>query len=109
MGKHGSIAVTERVIRTLKYEWLRRVIAGPQAVLRRSDRHTREHCTGRANSSRPSLQGRCLGTGLHNRVLTSPTERPSPPEVGLVLPGQTGSQERRSERPYAALTADDLR
>ena len=25
MGKHGSIAVTERVIRTLKYEWLRRV------------------------------------------------------------------------------------
>ena len=25
VGKHGSIAVTERVIRTLKYEWLRRV------------------------------------------------------------------------------------
>lgn len=26
VGKHGSIAVTERVIRTLKYEWLRRVL-----------------------------------------------------------------------------------
>ena len=25
VGKHGSIAVTERVIRTLKYEWLKRV------------------------------------------------------------------------------------
>jgi len=25
IGKHGSIAVTERVIKTLKYEWLRRV------------------------------------------------------------------------------------
>ena len=25
VGRHGSIAVTERVIRTLKYEWLRRV------------------------------------------------------------------------------------
>ena len=25
VGKHGSIAVTERVIRTLKYEWLTRV------------------------------------------------------------------------------------
>jgi len=25
VGKHGSIAVTERVIRTLKYEWLRHV------------------------------------------------------------------------------------
>jgi len=25
VGKHGSIAVTERVIKTLKYEWLRRV------------------------------------------------------------------------------------
>ncbi len=25
VGKHGSIAVAERVIRTLKYEWLRRV------------------------------------------------------------------------------------
>ncbi len=25
VGKHGSIAVTERVIETLKYEWLRRV------------------------------------------------------------------------------------
>jgi len=25
VGKHGSIAVTERVIRTLKHEWLRRV------------------------------------------------------------------------------------
>ena len=25
IGKHGSIAVTERVIRTLKYEWLKRV------------------------------------------------------------------------------------
>ncbi len=25
MGKHGSIAVTERVIWTLKYEWLNRV------------------------------------------------------------------------------------
>ena len=27
VGKHGSIAVTERVIRTLKYEWLKRVPA----------------------------------------------------------------------------------
>jgi putative transposase len=25
VGKHGSIAVTERVIKTLKYEWLKRV------------------------------------------------------------------------------------
>jgi len=25
VGKHGSIAVTERIILTLKYEWLRRV------------------------------------------------------------------------------------
>ena len=25
VGKHGSIAVTERAILTLKYEWLRRV------------------------------------------------------------------------------------
>jgi len=25
VGKHGSISVTERVIKTLKYEWLRRV------------------------------------------------------------------------------------
>ena len=25
VGKHGSIAVTERVIRTLKHEWLKRV------------------------------------------------------------------------------------
>ncbi len=26
VGKHGSIAVTERVIKTLKYEWLKRAI-----------------------------------------------------------------------------------
>ena len=26
VGKHGSIAVTERVIKTLKYEWLKRVL-----------------------------------------------------------------------------------
>jgi transposase InsO family protein len=26
VGKHGSIAVTERVIKTLKYEWLRCVL-----------------------------------------------------------------------------------
>ena len=25
VGKHGSISVTERVIKTLKYEWLKRV------------------------------------------------------------------------------------
>jgi len=25
VGKHGSIAVTERVIKTLEYEWLQRV------------------------------------------------------------------------------------
>ncbi len=25
IGKHGSISVTERVIKTLKYEWLKRV------------------------------------------------------------------------------------
>ena len=32
VGRHGSIAVTKRVIRTLKYEWLRRV-----PVIRRLD------------------------------------------------------------------------
>jgi transposase InsO family protein len=26
IGKHGSISVTERVIKTLKYEWLKRVV-----------------------------------------------------------------------------------
>lgn len=26
VGKHGSICVTERVIKTLKYEWLKRVV-----------------------------------------------------------------------------------
>jgi hypothetical protein len=32
VGKHGSIAVTERVIKTLKYEWLKRI-----AIMKRFD------------------------------------------------------------------------
>jgi transposase InsO family protein len=35
IGKHGSISVTERVIKTLKYEWLRRV-----AIIKRFDHLT---------------------------------------------------------------------
>jgi transposase InsO family protein len=40
VGKHGSIAVTERLIRTLKYEWLKRV-----PILRGID-HLQEVCDG---------------------------------------------------------------
>ena len=38
VGKHGSIAVTERVIKTLKYEWLKRV-----AIIKSID-HIAELC-----------------------------------------------------------------
>ena len=39
VGKHGSIAVTERVIKTLKYEWLKRV------PLIKGFHHLRSLCT----------------------------------------------------------------
>ncbi len=52
VGKHGSISVTERVIKTLKYEWLK------QAVLIKSFDHLAELCKGFVtwyNSWRPHM------------------------------------------------------